>query len=442
MARAIQILTNSPIVNPSNMLIDQNIATYPDVNFLKGKRHYNCGFSGLTCGDWIDVEEQEPCQDCPYQRSKAIAFSGQPTFFNPLSLYHLRRRMEKQPEAIVVDEAHLLGPMLIQLCSKKFPVSVYQFPDNCEHEVFLSTWLGELIAKLERLIDLYHKTNAPKEKIKDACSEFEQICIVKECLDAEPENYAIWFTEEDVRNRKEKFLNVKPVRVPKFIVRRLLGCDRLILLSGTLLKTDIEDLVTGKPYSYLDLPSPIPKENRPVLYRPMPFPVNAQTPAIQMVAEIEKILDEFPGLNTIIHTTYARAKAFEPHFKRKIFTNTPEDKIATLERFKQSGGIWLAAGCSEGLDLKGDICRLNIIPHLIRPNLGDPVVKKWKALQGGDRRYALETIKSTVQQYGRSNRDPKDYSHTVVMDPHFSQIVSRYKKDIPAYFVEAIRWSK
>lgn len=442
-ARAIQIMTNSPIINPSNMLIDQYVETYPNVNFLKGKRHYNCTFSGLTCGDWIDVEEQEPCEYCPYQFSKAKAFSGEATFFNPLSLYHLRRRPQfLLPESIVVDEAHLLGPMLIQLCSKRFPQSTYQFPADCQHETFLSTWLGQLIAKLEKLIDLYHKTNAPKEKIKEACSEFEQICIVKECLDAEPENYAIWFSEEPIRDRNETFLNVKPVRVPRFIVKRLLACQRLVLLSGTLLKTDIEDLATGREYSYLDLPSPIPKENRPILYRPFSFPVNAQTDPVKMVREIEKTLEEFPNQNTIIHTTYARAKQWQPHFKNKILTNTPEDKIATLERFKKSGGVWLASGCSEGIDLKGDICRVNFIPHLIAPNLGDPVVKKWMALPGGQRKYALETIKTTVQQYGRSNRDPKDYSITIVSDPRFSQTVSKYKKDIPAYFTEAIKWSK
>lgn len=442
LAKAIQNLTRSPIVTPSNILIDQYCETYPANNYLKGKKHYACHYSGLSCGDWIDVEEQDPCLNCNYQTARRNACDGIPTFFNPMSLYHLRRRVPLHLEAIVVDEAHLLGPMIVQLCSKRFPKSTYNFPDECVHEKFLSEWLSTLIGKLERLIDLYHQTNAPKEKIKEACSDFETACILKECLDAEPENYAIWTEEGTNRGRPDTFLNVKPVHVPRFMVRRLLACDRLILLSGTLLKTDIEDLAAGNSYSYLDLPSPIPKENRPVKYRPMPFQVNAQTPPEKMVEEISKVLNEFPNRNAIIHTTYARALTWKPFFKRPILTNTPETKVAVLEKFKRDGGVWLAAGCSEGLDLKGDVCRLNIIPHLLRPNLGDPVVKKWKALPGGNRRYALETIKNAVQQYGRSTRDPKDHSITVIQDPYFSNVISQYGKDIPKYFTEAIQWRK
>jgi hypothetical protein len=441
MARAIQLRTGAAIVTPSNILIDQYIGTYPKANFLKGKRHYSCVYSGLTCGDWIDVEEQEPCVGCPYQKAKSKAKLGEPTFFNPMSLYHVLHRMPERPKTMVVDEAHLLGPMLVQLCSKRFPKSIYGFPDVVSHEKELSTWLGDLVRKLEKLITLYEQTKAPKDKIKEACDDFEQVCIVKECLDAEPQNYAIWVEQGTYRGRPDSILCVEPVRVPWFMVRRLLNCDRLVLLSGTLLKTDIEDLATGKAYRYLDLPSPIPKDRRPIRYRPMPFPVNRDTDPAKMVEQIEKALARYPlGTNTIIHTTYDRMRKMAPHFKRKILTNTPETKNAVLEQFKKEGGVWLAAGCAEGLDLKGDLCRLNIIPHLLRPNLGSPVVKKWVALPGGKRRYALETIKTTVQQYGRSTRDPEDESSTEILDPGFGNIVNTYRNDIPRYFTEAIDW--
>ncbi len=103
--------------------------------------------------------------------------------------------------------------------------------------------------------------------------------------------------------------------------------------------------------------------------------------------------------------------------------------------------MFLAAGCAEGLDLRDDFCRLNIIPALIRPNLGDPVVMKRRALADGDRWYALETMKTTIQQYGRSTRHEKDHSTTVVMDPTFSRTVNQYKDDIPTYFKESIQWA-
>jgi Rad3-related DNA helicase len=441
-ARAFQLVTGAHVLTCQNTLIDQYIDSYPTANYVKGKRHYPCYFSNLTCSDWIDVEQQPPCDRCPYQRSRARALSSEPSFFNPLSFYHLSRRSDySRPKALVVDEAHQLGPMLMTLASKRFPKSLFQFDNRCQSEVYLSEWLKVQLGKLERLLYLHRMAAKPdREKIRSIGDDVEAIGIIKECLDTEPENYAIWVDRGMYRGRPETFLNVRPVRVPATLVQRLLTCDKLVLLSGTLLRTDIEDLTAGKKYRYLDLPSPIPKENRPVLYRPMPFPVNKDTPVEAMVECIEAVLDEFPGRNTIIHTSYDRARRMFPHFTRPVMMNTPESKGTVLKSFKKSGGIWLAAGCSEGLDLKGDLCTLNIIPHLMRPNLGDPVVKKWKALPGGKRRYALETIKVCIQSYGRSTRDPADFSTTVIMDPCFSEVMGRYADDVPLYFKEACVW--
>lgn len=324
--------------------------------------------------------------------------------------------------------------------------SEYNFTKTCEKADYLYKWLGEKVEKLVKLQSLYVnlvvRTASQKKKLQDVTNEIDSIGIIRECLNLEPENYAIYIEHGRFRGKPDSFLHVRPVRCPASVIQRLLNCDKLILMSGTLLKSDIEDLAAGKTYRYLELPSPIPKENRPIYYAPMPFPVNRDTDPRKMVQEIEKVLASLPGRNTIIHTTYDRANKMAPHFKTPVLANlVPETKNFTLERFKRDGGVWLASGCSEGLDLKGDLCRLNIIPHLMRPNMADPVVKKWLALPDGRRRYALETIKGTVQQYGRSTRDVNDSSITVVMDPGLPIIVNQFKSDIPRYFTEAIRWS-
>jgi Rad3-related DNA helicase len=441
-AAAIQKSIGAAIITPANILIDQYRQTYPKTNFLKGKAHYQC-ISGLSCADWIDVMEQKACINCPYKISKERARSGESTFFNPMSLYYLQLNKSDPSERIktmVVDEAHQLSSYIQALSSKRFASSDYRIPTNCENTVFLSQWMAEQIGKLQRLANLYQDTG-DFPSVNRVVQELESIGLTKTGLDADPQNYAIWFEQGMLRGRRETFLNVKPVRPPAFIMRRLLDAERVVIMSGTLLITDIEDLAAGREFVQLELESPIPVGQRPILYRPTSYPINMKTDWARLVADIEDHIDDYPGRNTIIHTSYERGKLMARHFTKAILTNTSANKNERLEFFKKHGGIFLAAGCSEGLDLKDDLCRLNIIPHMVRPNLGDPVVQKRKALEDGERWHALETLKTTIQQYGRSTRHEKDSSTTIVMDPQFSSMVNKYKKYLPQYFFNAIQWS-
>lgn len=438
LAETFKIATGAHAITPSNILIDQYIATYPTKNYLKGKANYACR-SGLTCSDWVNVLEQPPCGDCPYERCKERAFK-EPTFFNPLSLYYFKMRLKTRPKVLVVDEAHQLSSMILMLCQKKFRKSLYNWDDRCQSEVHLLDWMTTQAKKLQKLAALYQQTRDYK-KLAEISDEIESLSIVSAAVAEDPANFAIYAEKGKYRGKPETFLNVRPVRPPKLIVRRLLDCDKLILLSGTLLPTDIEDLSCERTVRFIDLPSPIPKERRPILYRPTSFPMNFQTDPVEIVRAIERVLDEFPGMNTIIHVSYEMSAKLQPHFTRPVFSNTSVTKIDVLGRFKKQGGVFLAAGCAEGLDLKDGVCRLNIIPRLMYPNLSDPVVQKRKALERGEEWYALETLKVAIQQTGRSTRNESDWSNTVVLDPNFSRLVNRYKSKLPSSFYEAIDWT-
>lgn len=438
--RTLQLSLGASAVIPSNILIDQVSNTYPVANFLKGKTHYLCN-SGLTCQEWTDECEQEPCASCPYVRSKERA-KKEPTFYNPMSLYYFRLAQKQQCfPMLVVDEAHQLPQMLLMLASKKFRRSQYRFDDRCCSEVYLVQWLENLIRRLDKLASLAKQTG-DYPKLAELSSELSELGITLAALKEDPQNFAIYIENGTYRGRREQFLNIRPVRVPKNLVQQLLACDKLVLLSGTLFPHDIEDLAQGRTVKFIDLPSPIPKERRPILYRPLSVPMNANTNPRDIISWIESILREFPGRNTIIHSTYAQSARLAPLFNRPILFNTPDNKTAVVEQFKREGGVFLASGCAEGLDLAGDLCRLNISFGLNRPNLGDPVVKKRKALSDGERWHSLETLKTEAQRFGRSTRNETDSSISVEGDPLFARMVKRYHKDLPQSFTESIKWSR
>lgn len=436
-AQAVSLVTGAHVITPSNLLIDQYTATYPKKNFLKGKAHYNCT-TGYSCHDWTATLDQKACTDCPYVACKTRALK-EPSFFNPMSLYYLTQAEGwEDPPVIVVDEAHTLPSMILLLCGSKLRHSMYKFPESVTNMVYLSRWLQEQIKKLSTLA-VYYKTNPTR--FQEITRELEQIKMTLRGLDESPENYAVWIEDGRYRGRPDRYLNIKPIRPPRFVVNRLLRAKKLVLMSGTLMQSDIKDLVGDEYVHFLDAPSPIPKDNRPVYFRPAPFRMNWEADPRKIVAEIEKVLAINPNVNTIIHTTYSMSKKLAPHFTRPIIVNDSANKAEKLEYFKSKGGVFLASGCAEGIDLKGDVCRLNIVAKLPFPDLKDPIVAKRKALQDGDEWYALETLKTVIQACGRSTRDVDDWSKTYILDPNFSRLFNQYKHKLPQSFVESVVWT-
>lgn len=439
-AHAIQRQTGAHVITPSNILIDQYGSSYPEVNFLKGRTHYTCKTAGgLSCEDWVNTLSQPACENCPYSKCRNQALEGEPTFFNPMSYYYLKRAMEGAPSVLIVDEAHQLLSMLMLLCGLRLPFSKYHFTNRCANEIYLLQWLDDQIIKLTKMFK-QHSTN--KDYASKILSIISSMKLVRQGVGENPQNYAIWIEKSDGR-KKEMYLNVKPLQLPRFLSQNLLQSKKLILMSGTLLPSDLNELLGERPYLYIDLPSPIAKDRRPIYYEPAPFKINFQTDPKKLVALIESYIDRNPGLNTIIHVTYSSSKRLRPHFKRKIiFNESSADKDIKVEQFKKEGGVFLAAGCAEGLDLKDNLCRLNIIPQLPYPAIGDPVVKKRMALADGELWYNMEALKTAIQAAGRSTRNENDYSKTYILDPQAGWRIRKYKDKLPRAFTESIVWTK
>lgn len=442
LARAIQLSTDAAIVVPANILMRQYIETYPNTNYLMGKAHYKCTYSGLSCKDWQELAGNTACSNCPYTQCKTNAIEGEPTFYNPMSYYYLARQArEATPQVMVVDEAHQLSSMILMLCGTRISKSKYGFSDKCLNELYLIEWLRNTETKLKRMIDQYTKTGDFKKLIQ-LVGDVESIQLTREGMEENAHNYAIWISTGKLFGRNETFLNVKPIRPPRFITKRILAASKIVLMSGTITPMDVNDLFPDTPYRFRDLPSPIPVAQRPVYYRPTPFAMNWQTNPAHIVKQIEEVIRLNPNLNTIIHVTYGLAKTLAPYFVLPILTNTAENKDEILDQFKREGGILLAGGMAEGIDLPGDLCRLNIIPKLAYPDLKDPVVQKRKALEDGDDWYNLQTLMKLVQQTGRSTRGTDDYSKTYILDPGFTWRFKKCKDKLPQSFVESIIWNK
>ena len=91
---------------------------------------------------------------------------------------------------------------------------------------------------------------------------------------------------------------------------------------------------------------------------------------------------------------------------------------------------------SEGVDLKGDLSRFQIICKIPYPYLGDKIVKKrmgkWKNW------YPLQTAKLIVQASGRSVRSMEDKAVTYILDADWDRLYRNNIDMFPKSFKDAL----
>jgi len=438
-ARTVQRATGGQVIVPANVLMDQYRATYPKVNALKGREHYGCReWKGFSCEDRKKAR-QKPCKECPYREARRGALEGKATFYNPMSLYYVQQDPNHTPaKVVVVDEAHALIDMLLLLVSKRFPEPVWGAlpPLN---QLAIDAWLQ---AKLDKLTDLLPTVQADTVKFIKVRRDLEMLKTLIEDFRERPTEY-VWSLEKDrYRGRDSESLYLRPLTVPTTLLKQMLNAQKVLLLSATLLENTATTLAAGRPYLRADFPSPIPKENRRVYYTPLPVAVNYKTPPEAYAAHLRALLARHPGQNVIVHSTYGLAYKLRPLLAdvQGLITHDKDTKDAQLEVFKKQGGVFLASGCAEGIDLPGDLCRVNIVLAMQKGYLGDLAVKQRLAKQGGQDEYELDALQTVIQQVGRSTRAVEDRSTSYVCDPMFPTYFLKQKAKLPMSFTEAVVW--
>ena len=159
-----------------------------------------------------------------------------------------------------------------------------------------------------------------------------------------------------------------------------------------------------------------------------------------MAQAVQAILDNHPKEKGIIHChSYKIATYLKENIKSDrilIHDSENRDKVLFLHTEEDKPTVLLSPSMSEGVDLKGDASRFQIICKVPYPYLGDKLVKKrmnkWRWW------YPLQTAKTIVQAVGRSIRTEEDYAVTYILDDDWNRFYSRNKKIFPKEFRECI----
>lgn len=433
-------LPNTDIVVPNNLLLNQYINQYHDMNSLKGIAHYHCNKNHLSCQE-VKIAKIEPCNNCPYQTCKNLALSGEATIFNPISLFYLQNNRDYDPDdkrILIVDEAHKLFDMLKLTCSIEFSSKEHVWTDDDIKDIdslaeYLNQEKDNFMALFEAL-----KESEPKKSIKYLRKHYSiknTIRLLKDC------DYLYYTEKRWSKGIQYEYLVVKPLEVPKDIVLSFFRyAKRVILLSATLPKSlckSFNDMLVEdnkESFAWLDLRSVIPVKNRKIYFDRESFFTHRDLEINDLCRWIVKWYEAKGKPNTIVHLSYALSKQVKEVLPYAL-SHTSDNKQQVLDHFLKHGGLFLACGLAEGLDLPNDLCRLNLIPFLPYPHLKSPETVGMKRKYGNSW-YQLACIQTLLQQIGRATRHENDFSEVIIGNMRGLSMLRKHWNKLPRSLTE------
>lgn len=413
---------------------------------------------------------------CPYfRRLRETQLAGH-TLFN-FSSFLFQANYAKQfgkRKLLIVDEAHnvesqIMSFVEISLSDRDFRDDGIRFPSHETPEEYkryfdgigLSDRIKKKItqAKHSNDTDAVEKWNNVQKRLDAFVKEMEPACAGtclrrdrdRQAADRRTKFVAAW---KDHRTRYQTYrtVSLKPLYVKDYAPELLFAYGtKVLLMSATILDHRVfcENLgIDLDEVEFVRAPSTFPFENRPIRLRyagSMSFR-NRQETLPLLVRKIEKALDLHAEDRGIIHTHafsiahYIRDNIAEPYRKRLLFQEDFANKEALLAMHaKRNGGVIVAPAMHEGIDLKDDLSRFQIICKVPYPNANADKQLKLR-MQENWHYYLWLTALKLVQGYGRSIRSETDYAQTYILDSDFDKFLKMARKMLPAWFLAAILW--
>lgn len=346
-----------------------------------------------------------------------------PSVFNPLSYHFARQRGLREPSMIVIDEAHLFVDMLMYLSAYVFPVSKTQIPENAKTE-------GDLIRWCYNRYDLLKKAITVPDTPGAVFQEFARIAHLRDTLMEGSQNQVFEISKAMIPvngRRPQKCVVLTPVRVPSGLIKSVTNARRVVAMSGTMSRFDAELIASGRSLVYNQRQYLTPKAHRPVYFDPVPQETRKDPQTLATKIRKIYLANQVP---TLVHVTYQQQTLLAELLQDiRPLTNTNANKAKVKKKFTDYGGIWLAAGCTEGIDLPYGQCERVIIPTVRSPDMSDPFVQKRMGLSDGQYWYKLRSVQNVIQCLGRGLRAADDKCESHILDPYFSRIYPEVKHE-------------
>ena len=445
------------VLTVQKVLQSQYERDFPDMFIIKGRTAYDClAADSDTCANGLCRRSMKAFRhpNCPYALAKQAAMKAPVTVHNFDSFFYQNIHGRGYPgrKILIVDEAHNIenkyGGFMSFTLSSKMGFGIPEYTRLKEYDVFVNKIHDILMKKLDWLKEMYELGALSKEQVARMDELRNLTTRMYRYINNRERDNPMEYVFEYIDNGAVQRVEFRPVMIGDFAERMLFPYgERVLMMSATILDKRIFCESVGlsqDQVAYIEQPSNFPADHRPIVKRyvgMMTFKhINNNLP--KLVEEIKRILAKYPNRKGIIQThsdkiaDFIKANIQDP---RLTFNKDFPDPfiMLTAHRMKEASFI-VAAGLREGLDLYGNLSKVQILCKVPYPSLGDKRVKRRMELD--EEWYGYQTALMFVQILGRSVRSKHEKAVTFILDSGFGYFYKRYKHFIPKYVKEAIVW--
>tara|TARA_B100000700_G_scaffold201049_1_gene221197 strand:- start:1032 stop:2645 length:1614 start_codon:yes stop_codon:yes gene_type:complete len=402
--------------------------------------------------------------DCLYKREKKLFLDSPESVTNfPYFIMESTYSGKITPRNfLVVDEAHNAETVL----SKFVEMSVSQYfcekvvkckwPKKITPVAFYKWLRDEYNPKLQKQI-LHFETQLENMGLKSRVQDLASIALKYDMLTSHASKLTLFLEDYSSDNwvmdvqktEKRGYIKViyRAIDVSKYAESYLFKMGKKVLLmSATILNADgfAKSLgLSRENYSAISIPSPFPVENRPIIQASVGSmsakSIDYTLPKIKDA--VKAIMSEHKTEKGIIHChTYKIANYLKKSIRSKrLIIHNSDNREEMLKKHMSSKEptVLLSPSMTEGVDLKGDLSRFQIICKVPYPYLGDPIIRKRMAKN--DKWYPMQTAMSIVQSCGRSVRSVDDSAVTYILDSDWRRFYSMNKDVFPFGFSKCLQ---
>ena len=221
--------------------------------------------------------------------------------------------------------------------------------------------------------------------------------------------------------------------------------DHILLSSATFfdVETYLADLGLEK-YSWklIDVPSSFDSVNGPIITASNLYlnRKNFDVTTPQVIKKVDEIIEQHPNERGLVHCfsgTYRSAIMKESQQKERLITHDSFNRTEILKNFTsttEGNKVLVSVNMGEGVDLKDDLARFQIIVKAPFLPIGDPWISLHK--ERSERWYKAQTIIELMQMAGRVVRSKEDYGVTYIIDRNAWNLLEQNRNLLPSWFVQ------
>ena len=443
----------------------QNLKVNEGICVAEGKSIlHECVLNNVAIKDVVFNFSAVPTDTiCPYWKQVLKAVRNNITMFNFSSfLFQMRINRFKPRDLAVLDEAHNIEATLLSFVDFTIWEADLQhlgmfFPKKLQNSEEVAAWIAgeDIVGRIDKEVENISSllpTITAKTQLQIRIAQKESLERLKVKLETfeDLRKKTEWIVEMGEKMRYKvmtKQITCRPIYARAFAQDLLFSkASRILCTSATILDVQTWARNLGldmKQIGFVKIGSSFPKENRLIVRSYQGSMAFAQKDSTlpKMVKWIKNVcLPKHEGQRGIIHAhSFSLAKAIVDGVgsDRLLLHSEGMDKLELLRTHaSRSDSVIVAPAMHEGIDLKDDLSRFQVIAKVPYPSTMDKVIGIRMERDAGW--YVWITALKLVQCYGRSVRSKDDWATTYVVDSAFEAFIRKNARIIPDWFLEAV----